>query len=91
MTLLFQKSNICSNFNNFLEVSQLLIANYFFNVTNYRLGADYKIAFAVETKRCVSVRNLFEITLPFWYYRRVTLDWLLMLNFQPIKTVCVQE
>ena len=41
MKLLFQKSNFCGNFITFLEVSQLLITNYFLNVT-YRQSADHK-------------------------------------------------
>ena len=31
MTLLFQKSNFCGNFITFLQVSKLLITNYFLN------------------------------------------------------------
>ena len=88
MTLLFQKSNFCGNFITFLEVSKLLITNYFLNVT-YRQGSDPKKVFAVETMRCLSVRNVFVMTSPFWHYGGVTADWLLMLDFQPIKTVCV--
>ena len=56
MTLLFQKRNFGGNFITFLEVSKLLITNWFLNVT-YRQGADHKKVFAVETMRCVSVRN----------------------------------
>ena len=33
MTLLFQKSNFCGNFITFLEVSKLLVTNYFLTVT----------------------------------------------------------
>ena len=88
MTLLFQTSNFCGNFITFLELSKLLIANYFLNVT-YRRGADQKKVFAVETTSCVSVRNLFVMTSPFWHYRGVTFDWLLMLVFQPIKIAWV--
>ena len=61
MTLLFQKSNFCGNFVTFLEVSKLLITNFFLNVT-YRQSADHKKVFAVETTRCVSVRNVFVMT-----------------------------
>ena len=50
--------------------------NYFLNVT-YRQGADHKKVFAVETIRCVSVRNVFVLTSPFWHYRQIPLDWLL--------------
>ena len=92
MTLLFQKSNFCGNFITFLEVSKFLITNYFLNVTVltvYRQRADHKKVFAVKTTRCVLVRNVFVITPSFWHYQRITLDWLLMLDFQPIKTVCV--
>ena len=39
MTIRFQKSNFCCNFITFLEVSKLLITNYFLNVA-YRQGAD---------------------------------------------------
>ena len=45
--------------------------------------------FAVETTRSVSVRIVFVMTSPFWHYREVTLAWLLMVNFQPIKIVNV--
>ena len=72
MTLLFQKSNFCGNIITFFELTKLLITNYFLNVT-YRLGADHKNVFAVETTRCVSVRNVFVMTLPFWHYRGVNL------------------
>ena len=41
MTLHFQKSNLCGNFITFLEVSKLLITNYFLNVT-CRQDADHK-------------------------------------------------
>ena len=88
MTLLFQKSNFCGNFITFLEVSKLLIINYFLNVT-YRQGVAHKKVFAVETTCCVSVRNVFVMTSSFWHYREITLDWLLMLDFKPIKTVSV--
>ena len=88
MTLLFQKSNFCGNIITFLEVSKSLITNYFLNVT-CRQDADHKKLFAVETTLCVSVRNVFVMTSPFWHYRGVTRDWLLMLDFLPIKTVWV--
>ena len=88
MTLFFQKSTFCGNYITFLDVSKLLITNYFLNVT-YGQGADHKKVFAVKTTRCVSVCNVFVMTLPFWHYYRVTLDWLLMLDFQPIKAACV--
>ena len=64
------------------------MTNYFLNAI-YRQGADHKKVFAVETTRCVLVCNVYVMTLPFWHYRRVTLNWLLMLDFQLIKTVCV--
>ena len=53
------------------------------------VGADHKKVFAVETTHCESVCNV--ITLPFWCFRGVALDWLLMLAFQQIKTVCVSK
>ena len=71
-------------------MSKLLITIYFLNVT-CRLGADHKKAFAVETTRCVSEHNVFVMTSPFWHYRGVTLDLLIMLDFQPIKTGFVWE
>ena len=52
MTLFFQKNNFCGNFITFLEVSKLLITNYFINVT-YGQGADLKKVFPVETTPCV--------------------------------------
>ena len=83
------ETNHNGNFITFLGVSKLtLITNYFSNVT-YRQGADHKTMFAVETTRFVSVRNVFVMTSPIRHHRGVTLDWLLMLDFQPIKTVCV--
>ena len=92
MTLLFQKRNFCDNFITFLEVSKVLITNYFLNLT-YRQGADHKKVFAVETmcisSQRVSVHKVFVMTSQFWHYRGLTLDWLLMLDFQPIKIVCV--
>ena len=87
MTLLIQ-SNFCGNFITFLEMSKLLITNNFSNVT-CRQDADHKKLFAVETTRCVSVRNVFVVTSPFWHYRGVARGWLLMLDFRPIKAVCV--
>ena len=60
MTLLFKKSNFYGNFITFLEVSKLLITNYFLSTTD-RQGADHKKMFAVETTRCVSVPNQVEI------------------------------
>ena len=57
MTLLFQTSNFCGDFITVLEVSKLLITNYFLNVT-CRQDADHKKLFAVETTRCVSVRKV---------------------------------
>ena len=90
MALLFQKSNVCGNFITFLEMPKLLITNYFLNdtvLTVYRQGAHHKKVFAVETTHYVLVRNVFAITSPFWHYRGITLIWLLMLDFQPIKTV----
>ena len=92
MTLLFQKSKLRGNFITCLEVSKLLITNYFLNVyclCTHRQGADHKEMFAVETIGCASVRNAFVMTSPFLHYRGVTFDWLLMLDFQPIKNVCV--
>ena len=44
-----------------------------------------------ETMLCVSIGNVFVMTSPFCHYRGVTLDRLLMLDFQPIKTACVWE
>ena len=93
MTPLFQKSNFCGNFITFLEMSKLLITNYFLNFP-YKQCADHKTlktVFAFETMRCVSVRNVFVMTSRFWHNRGVALNWLLMLDFQPIKTVCVGE
>ena len=52
---------------------------------------DHKKVNAVETLRFILVRNVFVRTSPFWHYWGVTIDWLLMLDFQPIKTVCVRE
>ena len=85
MTLLFQKSNFCGNFFTFLEVSKLLITNYFLNAT-YRQGADHKKVLAVEITGCVSDCKVFVMASPFWHYRGVTSDWLIMLDFQPVKT-----
>ena len=90
MTLLFHKSNFCGSFITFLELSKLRITNYFVNVT-YGQGADHKKMFAVETTRCVLGPNVFVMTSPFWHYQGVTLDWLLMLDVQPIKIICVLE
>ena len=90
MTPLFQKRNFYGNFITFFRSVK---------ITNYKLlfkcyvhtvqGADPKKVFAVETKRCVSVRNVFVMTSQFWYYRGVTLDWLRVLDFQPSKMICV--
>ena len=80
MTLLFPKSKFCGNFITFLKVSNLLITSYFFKMP------ITKTLFAFETMRCISVCNVFVTTSPFWYYREVTLDWLLELDFEPIKT-----
>ena len=41
MTLLFKKTNFCDNFITFLEVSKLLITNYFLTIT-FRQGTDHK-------------------------------------------------
>ena len=80
MTLLFPKSKFCGNFIIFLKVSNLLITNYLFKMQ------ITKALFAVETMRSISVCNVFVMTSPFWHYREVTLDWLLVLDFEPIKT-----
>ena len=67
MTLLFQKSNFCGNFISSLEMSKLLITNYFLNVT-YRHSADHEKVFAGETTHRVSNCNEFVMTSPFWHY-----------------------
>ena len=66
MTLLFQKRNFRGNFITFLEVSKLLITNYFLNVTHGQ-GADHKKCLQLK-QRTVSVRNVFVMTSPFWHY-----------------------
>ena len=53
------------------------------------------------TKKCLELKPCsgyqiatcfdFEMTSSFWHYQRVTLNWLHMLDFQPIKAVCVWE
>ena len=88
ITPLFQNSIFYGKFNTFLEASKLLITNYFLNVS-YGQDADHKNVCAVETMRCLSVRNVFVMMSRFWHYKGVTLDWLLVLDFQPIKTACV--
>ena len=50
MTLFFQKSNFCNNFLTFLDVSKLLITNYFLNVITYRQGAQI-------TKKCLQLKQ----------------------------------
>ena len=52
MTLLFHKSNFCGNFITFLEVSKLLITNYFSCVT-YRQGADHK--------KCLQLKQVCDV------------------------------
>ena len=78
MTPLFQNSNFCGDFITFLEVSKLLITNYYLNFTD-------KVQI---TKKCLQF-NVFVMTSPFWHYRGVTLDRLLILDILPIKTVYI--
>ena len=77
MTLLFQKSNFCGNFSTFLEVSKLLITNYFLNIT-HRQGADHHSSQSVCDDVAVLALSRCNTGLA-----------ALMLDFQSIKTVCV--
>ena len=75
-------------------MSQLLIAYYFLSIT-YRQGADDKKVLQLKQRVVylfaikLNCDNVFVMKSPFLHYRGVTLDWLPMLDFQPIKTVCV--